>query len=268
MIILSILMFSFLLAGCSESVQAEYTSFPLFRTELDGNEIQCENGSIAFDGNGSGILILGEEECVFSYNDDAIYINSITAPYEIEDNSVILTMGETGLEYFFGSGTDVIEESTPKTPFQRQWEGNWTGRMYFSVCSGKWEEYEGRSIQLSGSLEIDDANTGSLLLFCDAFSDQYPVFTSEIEFGEVQDHNCQGYVFGYPVTEGSVSIRRDMRVPSDINNTEFVDPHEYEWFIEEPEKEPETPVDVISFIGNCRDDSDAFNYEITLKKEP
>lgn len=264
MIILSLCVMC--LSACGNSDVMNGDTYTLSSVSLDGVEIPNDGGSLILGPDGRGRLTLGDDSCEISCDESGIKVNDIMAPVVFSDGSVVITMGDTGLVYTFGADTDGSAHGGSGEE-QQTGDNSWTGRLYFSSCSGNWEEYDGNSIAVSGSFSPDADGNGIIELYAPAYSDTVPVFRALVSASDESIRISDALAFHYMLNDGGVTAASGTMLSSEFNNTEFIDPHEYDWYVEpEGEPEPDPEVEYMSLEGDCRDDSGSFIFRILIKQ--
>ena len=257
-----------LLAGCTSQPQATGEQLGLSMVELDGAEIPFESGGISFREDGTGTLTLGGQSCEIEYDNSTVKINGMLAPLEKSAGGAVVTMENTGLVYYFGELPESAGGGAISTDAALL-SGHFAGRMYLYTCTDEWEEYEGNSLSVDGTMFFKDNETAVLQLISKPYSQDVPAVDAELKYDGSKFSSIKAFVFGYESGEGGISIETGKALPSEYNNTEFIDPHECEWFIE-PEPTPCTEEEqpVIELSGNCRNENGSFNYTLKLIKQP
>ena len=263
-----ILLLCTLLAGCGTAAQQKAEQLSLSRLELDGEEIPFESGGISFREDGTGTLSLGGQSCEIEYDNDTVKINGMLALLEKKADGAVVTMENTGLVYYFGKLPEGIGGGAISAD-EAAISGKFAGRMYLYTCTGEWEEYEGNSLAVEGTVSFKDNETVSVQLISKPYSQSVPVLDAELKYDGGKFSSMKAFVFGYESGEGDISIETGHALPSEYNNTGFIDPHEYEWFIE-PEPTPctEEEQSTIELSGSCRNTSGSFNYTVKIIKQP
>ena len=273
-----IFLLAVLTCGCG-AAKASGTEYALTGVLSDGVEFPAEQaytngGRLILYQDGTGELTLGEQTCSFEYTSDSdgmkFALGSIIASCEVTDGTATVTMGDTGLSLIFSRGTaQTTATAEPAevnlTDAQRQYNGSVSGRMFFDSVEGDWSEYEGRSMALSGTIELDKEGTGKLLLYSAYYSESVPMYTLDV-FARENELICTGgYIMKYEISEGAVEIKYEQKDRDDLRTTSFIHPENYIWYVPENTEETEPVIiPVVTVSGRAADSEGNFTFSIEL----
>jgi hypothetical protein len=261
----------FCLSACTTPEQfKEYSGYNMTAAFLDEeplavSSIYPNGASLRLYEDGTGRIQLGDMSCAISWTREGdrttILINGIEATGHEKDGVMLLDMGDTGLRYEFSAGEieNNSSENNPETELQKLWNGKWNGRLYFHNTSGEWLEYETRSMAADADVQIDSEGFGKVYVFNSAYSDELPMMSFDVDLTATRPHSLEGFLMGYVLKEGDVTVSLSDENPDDIENTVVIHPEEFNWYVPElglfeEEEEPE-PVKVLRLSGTCLDSS-------------
>ena len=268
-------------SSCSAPEQLkEYEGYVLTAAELDGEVLEVSSiypvgASLRLYEDGTGRITLGEMSCIVSWSregdDISITINGLNASGTENSGTMRLSMGDTGLVYEFSEGEmeSAENESTTENALQQLWNGSWKGRLYFSNTGGEWLEYDSRSMEANAEISIGQEGTGTVEISNSAYSGDIPMMRFGIDLSSSKPHSNEGFLMGFPLREGDVTISLVYENPDDIESTVVIHPEEFNWYVPElgifEQEEPE-PVQVLRLSGGCADASGNFDYMIVLQR--
>ena len=287
--IFALLALCLLLAGCAEKETAYERTYRLAQLLCEGeplelSEYYAEGGSLALSSTGSAILQLGGKSCETTWAGSgesiSLSVGSLTASGTLRDDAAELTIGELGLTYVFTlSGEPLPEETPAPTPaaeeneLQQQWNGTWSGRLWYSDTSGEWTDYETRTLAMTAEISLDAGGAGTLTLRNDFYSEEYAMGQFPVHFSDGQLQVEEGLFMSYSVASGEMTAVRTVELPEEIENTIIMHPDVWEYghfyqSTEEGEEAPESePVDVLRLTGSVKDADGGFSYKIVLTRE-
>ena len=237
------------LCACQELPSVTYE---LRSASLDGEAVEGVTSSLTLAEDGSGRFSINGNACsvTWSASPFTVRINGMTATGSRSGDSAELVLGDTGLVLYY-NGT-LQPQEVPEAPQGTAYEG----RFWFSGCSGIWEDYDGRSMALSGTVSEE-----AITLYSKYFSEEVPMLVIELEEGDC----AGGYVLNFPLKAFDAVITESVQRRSDVNKTSFLNPEDYIWYVE-PEftPPPEDMTDVITVSGSVRNAEGALSYEANI----
>ena len=272
------------LNGCGKSAEPVYDAgqFALTAVEMDGHRFEAASvypsgAYLLLSADGSGRLILGEEACNVSWRREegslSVSMDALTASGTEKGGELTLQMGSTGLVFVFSEGNNTsslmaVADAVAENDLQRQWNGLWSGRMWFEEVGGEWADFEDRTMAIEALITLDAEGAGSLILSNSFYSDSLPMATLSVTAADGKMKCESGYLMAFPLQEWSLSITRDREMLSEIEDTIILHPNVYEfghiYFPEETEEDVET--DVLRLTGRCENDAGYFRYKIVLTR--
>ena len=216
------------------------------------------NGSLILYPDNKGILNFNGTSGEITYTDNpfTLTVNSLTGTGEKSVGTIKVNFDDIGLQFVFSKDVNgqAYSESSSGTGT------GYEGRMYFSDCEGEWQEYDDRSMAVSGTL-----SNGKLSLYNRAYSDNVAM----VELLTDGNSCLGGYIMAYPLKEYDVKITKDKQEKDKVNDTRFIKPEEYIWNmyneVEETPK-PENLIDVVTLSGTLRNSDGGYSYKIVLTK--
>lgn len=237
------------LCACGEVPSVTYA---LQSAALDGEPVEGVTSSLTLAEDGSGLFSLNGNSCRVTWSEApfTVQINDMTATGTRSGDSAELMLGESGLVLYYNC--TLQPQELPEAPQGTAYEG----RFWFSNCSGVWEDYDGRSMALSGTVSEE-----AITLYSQYFSEEVPMLVIELEKGDC----AGGYVLNFPLKAFDAVITNSVQRRSDVNKTTFLNPEDYIWYVE-PEftPPPEEMTDVITVSGSVRNAEGALSYEANI----
>ena len=147
-----------------------------------------------------------------------------------------------------------------------------SGILRFSGTSGEWIDYDGSSMQLSGTVSCPEDGKREIRLYSRFFSETVPLLTAEIEPLDGVGYKClSGYIFSYPIREWEMLVEETEIMFTELDNTLIITkPGEYGHLYTPEQGTPgstefvDYPVNVMRLSGSCRNENGGFDYVIEL----
>lgn len=271
--IVIVLILTLFLCGCSNNDEATEL-YSMYAITLNGEECDFHtyypNGlQIQKNEEAYWTLINGDTRVKVNVDNDVVVINELQAAIKDDKNGFSLTMENTGLIYYFTNLDNPVSvlELTNHTPIQIKYSGEYEGRIYFTNTEGKWLEYEGRSLNISGSLYVNDEGTGELKLYSDIYSESIPIADLYINFNGDKIIASEGTVLEYQLSEGYFEVEYLEKLVDEINSMAFINPYEYSWYVPEKDEEIEQEYkSVFDISGECMGKNESLYFNIEIYK--
>ena len=255
------------LCSCGKSEPALTAAYELTAAFVDESAVQGVSGGINFFEGGEAELVFGgrssSAECSFSGDSFVIKINELEGEGSISEEGTVISFPSIALRLEFLRTQQEISPENDGAELKEL-----SGRIYFSSCEGEWEDYDGRSMALSGQLSVREEGEETLSLFSKYYSESLPMIQLALLETENGLESLGGYVMAYESPEYAVRLEESEELKSNVNNTQFLNPEEYIWYTPSPEAAaPDELCRVLTVTGSCRNSSGGFEYKIILEIE-
>ena len=276
-----------LLVGCGLTVAEKVYDageYRLEKAELNGteiavNELYPEGATILLCSDGTGTIVLNDEESGISWKEEgetfSMLINELEAsgPARTDENEeIVLTMGNTGFVFHFGEGETVqaLAEETGKqeqTVSQQKWCGDWSGRMWFENPTGVWSDYVYRSFELGGNVALDAEGNGTVELFAPYYAEAVPFLKLNFYADSFGCHSLGGFLMGYELKEGECQLSEARGMESELRNYLIMAvPGDYGHLMPEYVQPEDIETDILRISGSCMGEEGGFDYTMELTR--